>query len=134
MTTAFTPETLQRIADAGLDPGRLPAHVAVIMDGNGRWANQRGLPRVQGHAQGVQSVRRTVEECCRLGVGQLTLYCFSSENWKRPKNELDFLMALLEQYLVEERALILEQNIRFSVIGRRTDLSANVLREIDTSI
>ena len=133
-TAAFTPDTLLRLAEAGLDPARLPAHVAVIMDGNGRWAGQRGLPRVQGHMQGVQSVRRTVEECCRLGVGQLTLYCLSSENWKRPQTELDFLMALLEQYLVEERAEIMGQNIRLSVIGRRDGLSANVLREIDTSI
>jgi undecaprenyl diphosphate synthase len=133
-TAAFTPDTLLRLAEAGLDPARLPAHVAVIMDGNGRWANRRGLPRVQGHAQGVQSVRRTVEECVRLGVGQLTLYCLSSENWKRPQTELDFLMALLEQYLVEERAEIMGQNIRFSVIGRRAGLSANVLREIDASI
>src|SRR6476659_9190040 len=126
--------TLQRLADAGLDPERLPRHVAVIMDGNGRWARQRGLPRVQGHAQGVHSVRSTVEECCRLGVRQLTLYCLSSENWKRPQTELDFLMALLEQYLVEERAEIMQQNIRFSVIGRREGLSAAVLAEIDTSI
>src|SRR4051812_24788688 len=75
---AFDPATLARLAEAGLDPERLPAHVAVIMDGNGRWARQRGLPRVEGHARGVQSVRATVEECCRLGVGQLTLYCLSS--------------------------------------------------------
>ena len=133
-TAAFPPDTLRRLADAGLDPARLPAHVAVIMDGNGRWANRRGLPRVQGHAQGVQSVRRTVEECVRLGVGQLTLYCLSSENWKRPQTELDFLMALLEQYLVEERAEIMGQDIRFSVIGRRAGLSDAVLREIDASI
>ena len=91
MTTTFTPDTLARLAEAGLDPQRLPAHIAIIMDGNGRWARQRGLPRVQGHAQGVHSVRATVEECCRLGVGQLTLYCLSSENWKRPQTELDFL-------------------------------------------
>jgi undecaprenyl diphosphate synthase len=128
------PDTLQRLADAGLDPQRLPDHVAVIMDGNGRWAQQRGLPRIEGHARGVGSVRSTVEECCRLGIGQLTLYCLSSENWKRPQAELDFLMALLEQYLVQERAEILKQNIRFSVIGRRTDLSEAVLREIDTNI
>src|SRR5258708_22889482 len=104
------------------------------MDGNGRWARQRGLPRVQGHAQGVHSVRSTVEECCRLGVGQLTLYCLSSENWKRPQTELDFLMALLEQYLIEERAEILEQNIRFCVIGRRHELPEAVLKEIDENI
>src|SRR6476659_8081333 len=126
--------TLQRLADAGLDPERLPRHVAVIMDGNGRWARQRGLPRVQGHAQGVHSVRSTVEECCRLGVGQLTLYCFSSENWKRPQTELDFLMALLEQYLIEERAEIMEQNIRFTTIGRREGLSPEVLTEVDENI
>jgi undecaprenyl diphosphate synthase len=132
--TTFTPDTLQRLAEAGLCPERLPGHIAVIMDGNGRWANQRGLPRVQGHAKGVTSVRNTVEECCRLGVGQLTLYCLSSENWKRPQTELDFLMALLEQYLIEERAEILEQNIRFRVIGRRGDLPEAVNREIDENV
>ncbi len=130
----FDAATLQRLADAGLDPARLPYHVAVIMDGNGRWARQRGLPRVEGHARGVHSVRATVEECCRLGVGQLTLYCFSSENWKRPQNELDFLMALLEQYLIEERAEILRENILFRTIGRRDGLSAAVLRQIDENV
>src|ERR687885_773301 len=130
----FTPEMLQRLKEAGLDPERLPAHIAVIMDGNGRWARQRGLPRIEGHARGVHSVRATVEECCRLGVGQLTLYCLSSENWKRPQAELDFLMALLEQYLVEERAEILQQDIRFSTIGRRSGLPPPVLREIDESV
>jgi undecaprenyl diphosphate synthase len=128
------PDTLQRLAEAGLDAERMPAHVAIIMDGNGRWARQRGLPRVEGHARGVQSVRATVEECCRLGIGQLTLYCLSSENWKRPQAELDFLMALLEQYLIEERAEILEQKIRFRTIGRRSDLSKRVLAEIDTNV
>ncbi len=127
-------DTLRRIAEAGLDPDRLPAHVAVIMDGNGRWARQRGLPRVEGHARGVKSVRATVEECCRLGIGQLTLYCFSSENWKRPQAELDFLMALLEQYLLQERREILEQNIRFSTIGRRDGLPPKVLAEIDENV
>jgi undecaprenyl diphosphate synthase len=111
-----------------------PVHIAIIMDGNGRWAQQRGLPRIEGHARGVHSVRATVEECCRLGIGQLTLYCLSSENWKRPQTELDFLMALLEQYLIEERAEILEQNIRFCTIGRRSELPANVLREIDKNV
>jgi undecaprenyl diphosphate synthase len=127
----FEPDTLRRLAEAGLEPERLPAHVAIIMDGNGRWARQRGLPRVEGHARGVHSVRATVEECCRLGVGQLTLYCLSSENWKRPQAELDFLMALLEQYLVQERAEILGQNIRFCTIGRRSELPPPVLKEID---
>jgi undecaprenyl diphosphate synthase len=132
--STLTPDTLQRLALAGLDPERLPAHVAIIMDGNGRWARQRGRPRIEGHAAGVQSVRATVEECCRLGVSQLTLYCLSVENWKRPRHELDFLMALLEQYLIEERAEILEQNIRFSTIGRRSDLPDAVLKEIDENV
>jgi undecaprenyl diphosphate synthase len=133
-TTTFDQETLERLAAAGLDAARLPRHVAIIMDGNGRWARQRGLPRIEGHSRGVKSVRATVEECCRLGIGQLTLYCLSVENWKRPKPELDFLMALLQKYLVEERAEIMEQNIRFTTIGRREGLPARVLREIDESI
>ena len=127
-------ETLQRLAEAGLKPESLPDHIAIIMDGNGRWARQRGLPRIEGHARGAQSVRVTVEECCRLGIGQLTLYCLSSENWKRPQTELDFLMTLLEQYLIEERREILDQNIRFTIIGRRSGLPDNVLREIDENI
>jgi undecaprenyl diphosphate synthase len=81
-----------------------PRHIAVIMDGNGRWAPRRGLPRIEGHRRGVASVRRVFEECARLGIGQLTLYCLSSQNWKRPRGELDFLMHLLERYMIE-RAL-----------------------------
>src|SRR4051794_5141872 len=121
-------------ASVGLDPARLPRHIAIIMDGNGRWAASQGKPRTEGHARGAHSVDVITEECCRLGVGQLTLYCLSSENWKRPQTELAFLMALLEQYLIEERAEIMEQNIRFSVIGRRPDLSAAVNKEIDENI
>src|SRR5262245_17740402 len=132
--TTFDAETLGRLSAAGLDPDRLPRHVAVIMDGNGRWAQQRGLPRIEGHRRGVQSVRSTIEECCRLGIGQLTLYCLSVENWKRPQAELDFLMALLHQYLLAERAEIMEQNIRFTTIGRRAELPANVIAEIDENI
>src|SRR5438552_5825891 len=132
--TTFNAETLERLRAAGLDPERLPQHVAVIMDGNGRWATQRGLPRIEGHRRGVQSVRATIEECCRLGIGQLTLYCLSIENWKRPQEEIDLLMSLLLQYLLAERAEIMEQNIRFTVIGRRDDLPADVLREMDENI
>jgi undecaprenyl diphosphate synthase len=113
---------------------KLPRHVAVIMDGNGRWAQQRGLPRIEGHRRGVNSVRRTIEECCRLGLGQLTLYCLSVENWKRPQAELDFLMTLLEKYLIAERKEIMDQNIRFATIGRRSGLPDNVLGEIDENI
>jgi undecaprenyl diphosphate synthase len=133
-TSELTPETRQRIADAGLDPARLPVHIAIIMDGNGRWAEQRGLPRIEGHRRGTQSVRATVEECCRLGIGQLTLYCLSVENWKRPQSELDFLMALLKEYLIAERGEIMDQNIRFTMIGRRGDLPPEVLHELDENI
>jgi undecaprenyl diphosphate synthase len=134
MSVTFDADTLERLAAAGLQPDTLPRHIAVIMDGNGRWAQQRGLPRVEGHQRGTQSVRTTVEECCRLGIEQLTLYCLSVENWKRPQLELDFLMALLHQYLLEERAEIMEQNIRFTTIGRRDGLPEEVLSEIDENI
>src|SRR5688572_12932105 len=90
--------------------GTLPRHVAVIMDGNGRWAQRQGLPRVEGHRRGVASVRRVTEESARLGIEQLTLYCLSSENWKRPQQEIDFLMHLLEQYMIEERSTIMDNN------------------------
>jgi undecaprenyl diphosphate synthase len=122
-----------RADDAALK-GELPRHVAIIMDGNGRWAQQRGLLRIEGHRRGVQSVRATVEECCRLGIEQLTLFCLSVENWKRPRAELDFLMTLLRRYLLEERAEIMEQKIRFTTIGRRQGLPHNVLSEIDENI
>lgn len=115
----------------GLDPARLPRHIAIIMDGNGRWARAQGKERVEGHARGAKSVDEVTEECCRLGIGQLTLYCLSSENWKRPKPEIDFLMALLKEYLLAERQKILDQNIRFTVIGRREGLPEEVLAEID---
>ena len=115
----------------GLDPTKLPRHIAIIMDGNGRWARAQGKERVEGHARGAKSVDVITEECCRLGIGQLTLYCLSSENWKRPKPEIDFLMALLKEYLLAERKKILDQNIRFTVIGRREGLPDEVLTEID---
>jgi undecaprenyl diphosphate synthase len=125
--------TFEEMAKRDLDPGRLPAHVAIIMDGNGRWASSRGMPRIEGHRQGVDSVRAIVEESGRLGFQQLTLYCLSSENWKRPKEELDLLLELFEQYLIGERAEIMRQDLRFSVIGRRDGLTESVRREIETS-
>ena len=106
-------ETSLRDEPTSLDvpPERLPRHIAVIMDGNGRWAQSRNLPRIEGHRRGVASVRATVEECARLGIEQLTLYCLSSENWKRPQHELDFLMHLLEQYMIEERRTIMDNRL-----------------------
>jgi undecaprenyl diphosphate synthase len=123
-------------ASEGFDVSRerRPRHIAIIMDGNGRWAQRRGLPRIEGHRHGVAAVRRITEEAARLTTGQLTLYCLSSENWKRPQAELDFLMHLLEQYLVEERATLLEENIRLAVIGSREGIPASVLREMDKTI
>jgi undecaprenyl diphosphate synthase len=114
--------------------GRLPSHVAIIMDGNGRWAAARGLPRVRGHEEGIQSVREVARECARLGLTQLTLYAFSVENWKRPKREVEFLMRLLEQFLVSERDEIEENNIRFAAIGRLSELPDFVRRELETTI
>jgi len=125
------PYTDDQMRMLGLDKGRLPRHVAIIMDGNGRWACRQGLRRIQGHAQGVRSVRAVVEECCRLDLRQLTLYCLSVDNWKRPREELDFLFLLLRRYLIEERAEIMEQNIRFASIGRRDGLPPEVLWELD---
>jgi undecaprenyl diphosphate synthase len=115
-------------------PEDRPRHIAAIMDGNGRWAQRQGLPRIEGHRRGVASVRSTTEECARLDIGQLTLYCLSSENWKRPQLELEFLMHLLEQYMIEERSVIMEQNIRVSVIGRRNDIPDAVQREMNKTI
>jgi len=111
-----------------------PRHVAIIMDGNGRWAQQRGLPRVEGHRRGVSTVRMVCEVATELGLDAITLYCLSSENWKRPQAEIDFLMALLEQYLIEERDLIMEQKLVLRVIGRRDRLPAGVLCEMDKTI
>ncbi len=112
-------------------PEKRPVHIAIIMDGNGRWAQKRGLPRFEGHRKGAESVRRVVEECCRLNIGQLTLYCLSSENWKRPRIELDFLMELLRWYAVSERPEILRQNIRFTTIGERAGIPDHVWAEVE---
>lgn len=122
--------TDKQLAELGLSRERLAQHIAIIMDGNGRWAQHRGLPRIEGHRRGVHSVRAVVEECSRLGLQQLTLYCFSSENWKRPKLELSLLMKLLRHYLVEERRLICEQGLQFRVIGKTEELDPAIQREI----
>jgi undecaprenyl diphosphate synthase len=112
----------------------MPRHIAVIMDGNGRWAQRQHLPRIEGHRRGVASVRRSTEECARLGINQLTLYCLSSENWKRPQPEVNFLMHLLEQYMIEERNTIMDNDIRVAVIGRRDDIPPATLVEMDKTI
>src|SRR5712671_6171323 len=116
---------------AAVDWERLPRHVAVIMDGNGRWAAQRSQPRLAGHRAGVEAVRATVDTSARLGLGALTLYAFSTENWKRPRYEIDALMRMLRRYLRLELEEIDKQNIRFQTIGRTGVLAKNVRSEIE---
>jgi len=111
-----------------------PQHVAIIMDGNGRWAQKRDLPRASGHQEGVNTVRTIIEECSRIGLKQATLYCLSSENWKRPEHELEFLMVLLSQYMIQERETMMKQNIRLEIIGRRDRIPAEVQKEMDISL
>jgi len=113
---------------------QLPAHIAIIMDGNGRWAAQRHLPRVEGHRAGIDSVRDVVETSARLGIDVLTLYAFSVENWKRPRTEINTLMTLLKRYLRLELSTLLKNNIRFRVIGREEELSRDVRQELEIGV
>jgi undecaprenyl diphosphate synthase len=128
--------TLKVIESFGLEPQKMPCHVAVIMDGNGRWAKKRFLPRLAGHRAGVKSVRSAVELCGELGIGYLTLYAFSTENWKRPAKEVSALMSLLVEYLKKEVAELNAKNVRLNAVGRIQDLDKPVydelLRAIDT--
>lgn len=134
------PETLtpssrdeERLLGA-LDADRLPQHIAVIMDGNGRWARKRHLPRVAGHRAGVQSARTIIETCARLNITALTLYAFSMENWRRPKAEIDFLMRLLREYLRRELPTIHRNNIRLLVIGRPDQLPDAVRVDVERAM
>jgi len=113
-----------------LDAERLPRHIAVIMDGNGRWAQRRHLPRVAGHRAGVESARTIIDTCARLHIPALTLYAFSMENWRRPKAEIDFLMRLLRQYLRKELPVIHRNNIRLQIIGRTEQLPEEVQADV----
>jgi undecaprenyl diphosphate synthase len=117
-----------------VDFGRLPAHVAIIMDGNGRWAAKRHLPRVEGHRAGIDAVRDAVEASARLGIGVLTLYAFSVENWKRPRAEITTLMTLLKRYLRQELDTLLSNDIRFRVIGRPDELAPDVRNELARAV
>ena len=122
-------ESLQRI-----DRDALPAHIAIIMDGNGRWARKRGLPRVAGHRAGIRAVREVVEGSAELGIPVLTLYAFSVENWKRPRSEVSMLMQLLKEYLNKELENIHKNNIRFRTIGRTDELDPSVQDELEKGI
>ncbi len=115
-------------------PSKIPRHIAVIMDGNGRWAKSRGLPRIKGHEQGAQAVRECVEACGELKVEFLTLYAFSAENWQRPKAEVFALMELLERFLKEKTPELLEKNVKLQAIGRLTDLPEACQRQLHRSI
>jgi len=119
---------------AQIDLDRLPRHIAVIMDGNGRWAKRRHLPRIAGHRAGIRAVRQAVEACARLGVPCLTLYAFSVENWKRPDTEVNLLMRLLREYLQKEISELNRQNIRLGVIGRIHELSKAVQKDLAQAI
>lgn len=112
----------------------VPQHIAIIMDGNGRWAAQRGLPRIRGHEKGADAVRACVEGCGDLGVKFLTLYAFSAENWQRPRAEVMALMKLLEQFLKDKTPELLEKNVRLQAIGRLTDLPRGCQRQLHESI
>src|SRR5713101_8937973 len=132
------PPTKTDLAEAQLlaqiDLDRLPQHIAVIMDGNGRWAKRRRLPRIAGHRAGIRAVRQAVEACARLGVPYLTLYAFSIENWRRPPSEIKLLMSLLREYLKKETRELNKQNIRLAVIGRIHELPIAVQRDLESAI
>ena len=109
---------------------RRPKHVAIIMDGNGRWAEKQGLPRIEGHRLGVESIRRVVEEATNLKIEQITLYCLSTENWNRPESEVEFLLKLLGTTLINESSTLLKHNVKLRIIGRRSDLPEPIQAEM----
>jgi len=117
-----------------LDPGRLPTHLAIIMDGNGRWAQQRMLKRIVGHQRGAETIKMVVEQSSLLGIKYLTLFAFSSENWSRPAMEVKALMALLKKYIRQETARMMRKNIRYNVIGNRSELPDDVNETLDDAI
>ena len=117
-----------------VNPEQLPSHIAIIMDGNGRWAAQRHLPRVEGHRAGITAVRQVVEASARLGIDVLTLYAFSVENWKRPHAEVSTLMTLLKRYLRLELGTLMDNNIRFLVVGREDELAPDIREELAAAV
>ena len=116
--------------DSGIDMNNLPRHIGVIMDGNGRWAKKRGLPRSAGHSAGAESLKKIVTEANNLGIGYITVYAFSTENWKRPKAEVDFLMNLLLDYLRDAERSLAGENVRIRAIGSRNELSEEIREQI----
>ena len=131
---ALKPGSKDWLLAEAIDPDRLPSHIAIIMDGNGRWATRRNLPRVAGHKAGIEPVRTTVETCNRLGIQALTLYAFSVENWKRPRAEVDMLWRLLRIYLRRELPELMRTGIRFTCMGRLDGLPPQVRQDLENSI
>jgi undecaprenyl diphosphate synthase len=119
---------------SGVPADKLPRHIAIIMDGNGRWARERGLPRIEGHRRGSKSVRACTAACVEAGIPYLTLYAFSKENWQRPADEVTALMNLLDRFLAEQISEIMEKNIRLLAIGHLDDLPDNARRRLDSAI
>ena len=120
--------------ELGLSREQMPRHIAIIMDGNGRWAEARGLPRIRGHMEGAANVRSIITHAARLHLEALTLYSFSTENWKRPRSEVEALMSLYVEYLAKEREEMMDNDVRLIQIGRREGLPDSVLRELDVSV
>ncbi|QNO16452.1 isoprenyl transferase [Alkalicella caledoniensis] len=114
--------------------GNIPKCIAIVMDGNGRWAQKRGLPRTAGHKMGVETVKKTTESCIKLGVKHLILYAFSTENWKRPKDEVDFLMKLPGEYFGEELNKIIENNVKITTIGDLSQLPSSTKETIEIAV
>ena len=128
------PGTREREILERIDPQRLPRHVAIIMDGNGRWAEARKLPRVEGHRAGIRAVREAVETAARLGLEAITLYAFSTENWKRPRHEVATLMALLKEYIDRELDNLRSNNLRFRPVGRIDELEPSVQQALGRAV
>lgn len=117
-----------------LSSDQLPCHIAIIMDGNGRWATQQGLPRLAGHYRGAEVLRKTIQSCMDIGINYLTVYAFSTENWRRPQDEVNALMSLLKRYLKSELAEIHRHNIRIRVIGERSRTHPDIMNLIDHAV
>jgi undecaprenyl diphosphate synthase len=124
----------QSIAKEDIEKGEIPKHIAIIMDGNGRWAKKRALPRIAGHHEGMKVVRKITKQANALGVKALTLYAFSTENWKRPKTEVDYLMKLPEEFLNTYLPELIEENVQVRIMGDKNRLPAHTLRAVEKAM
>lgn len=134
MNDVMRARLIQTANRLGVDPERLPRHVAIIMDGNGRWAQRRGLPRPMGHSEGAKTAERIARYCVDIGIEVLTLYSFSIDNWKRPANEVEALMALYQKYLADMRPMLVDHDVRVVHLGRKEQLPVMVRKELDKTL